>query len=289
MAFIETKDGTKLFYTDWSEGGRRPVVFVASQSVPSTMWNYNLPFFAENGFRVVAFDRRGHGKSDLASGGYDLDTLVEDLHTVLEKLDLRDVLLVGHSLGGAEILRYLARHPGRATGAALFAPVGPLVTRTADDASGVDPAMWQATYDGWRRDFPGWVGKNLRPFFHVDVSPELEHWTSDLISPMSLYVQLRVARTTAGVDLRQDLPRIAVPTLFLHGRHDVSVPLASGRRSASLVPGSRFEEYPDAAHGLPITHADLVNREVLEFAHALAPLPPAAAGIFRGTGVGERF
>ena len=275
MAFIRTNDGTNLFYSDWADGSgagggsaKRPVaVFVASQSVPSTMWNYNLPFFVENGFRVVAFDRRGHGRSEVPSGGYDLETLVSDLHTVLERLDLRDVLLVGHSLGGAEILRYLARYPGgRAARAALIAPTGPLVTRTADDPMGLDPAAVEATIDGWKKDFPGWIGPNLQPFFHVAVSPELAKWTADLLMPMELYVQLRVCRTTFGCDLRKDLPRIGVPTFFLHGTHDASVPVTSGRRAAAMTPGSRYKEYEDAAHGLPITHAERVNRDILEFA-----------------------
>jgi non-heme chloroperoxidase len=275
MAFIQTTDGTNLFYRDWGKataqgsGKGEAMLFVASQSVSSDMWNYNVPFFADGGFRTIAYDRRGHGRSDQPGEGYDMETLVGDLRAVIERLDLRDLVLVGHSMGGAEVIRYLSRYAGdRVRRAVLLSPTAPFMTRTDDNPEGVDPALFESTRLAWKKDFPGWVADNAAPFFTPETSPALTKWGVGLLASMPLYLQLRIARTTTGTDLRRDLARIAVPTLFLHGELDASVPIAFGRRAAALVPGSRFKAYHDAAHGLPITHADRANKDILEFVRA---------------------
>jgi pimeloyl-ACP methyl ester carboxylesterase len=178
-------------------------------------------------------------------------------------------VLVGHLLGGAEVIRYLSRYAGdRVRRAVLLSPTAPFMIRTDDNPEGIDPALFESTRLAWKRDFPGWVADNAAPFFTPDISAALTKWGVELLSSMALYLQLRISRTTTGTDLRRDLARIAVPTLFLHGELDASVPIAFGRRAAALVAGSRFNAYQDAAHGLPVTHADRANKDILEFVRA---------------------
>jgi pimeloyl-ACP methyl ester carboxylesterase len=262
--FVEAKDGTRLFVRDWGKG--EPLLFVASQSVPSDIWSHTIAFFVDAGYRCVSFDRRGHGRSDEADEGYDIDTLAGDVGSVIERLALSNVSIVGHSLGGAEVIRYVA-HSGaeRVKKTVLLAPTAPFMTKTADNPDGIDRGLIEATWASWRKDFPGWVRENARPFFGVDTSDAMTDWCVGLMTKMSLFVQLAVARVSAETDLRGDLPRIATPTLHLHGEKDVSVPVAFGRLTAQSIPKCRFKSYATAAHGLFITHADEVNADILAF------------------------
>jgi pimeloyl-ACP methyl ester carboxylesterase len=262
--FVEARDGTRLFVRDWGRG--EPLVFVASQSVPSEIWSHTIPFFVDAGYRCVSFDRRGHGRSDEPGEGYDIDTLAGDLGSVIERLSLPNASIIGHSLGGAETLRYVARSGAeRVKKTVLLAPTAPFMTKTADNPDGIDPALIEATRASWRKDFPGWARANARPFFVESTSDAMVDWGVDLITRMPLFVQLAVARVTTGTDLRPDLPRIATPTLLLHGERDVSVPVAFGRLAAQSIPRCRFKSYATAAHGLFVTHADEVNADILAF------------------------
>ncbi|HEU4411858.1 MAG TPA: alpha/beta hydrolase [Polyangiaceae bacterium] len=272
MGFIETEGRINLHYRDWGEGD--PVVFVASQAMPCDIWNYNVPFFVERGLRCVTFDRRGHGRSDVPSGGYDLDTLAGDLAAVLRRLDLRGVTLVGHSLGGAEVVRYLARYgaEGRVRRAVLVAPTAPRLTRADDYPEGIDPALAEASADRWRRDFAGWVAENKRGFFTPASSDALVDWGARLMESVPLYVLLAVWKgATTALDLRDDLRGLDLPVLVLHGALDQSVPAAFGEAAAGLVRGAKFCRYDDAAHGIFITHAERFHRDVLGFITSTAP------------------
>jgi len=264
MAFIETRDGTRLFYRDWGKGDA--VVLVASQSVSCDIWNYNVPRFVESGMRSITFDRRGHGRSDQPAGGYDIDTLAEDLGAVLRRLELRDVTLVGHSLGGAEVIRYLGTHPDSCVRrAVLIAPTAPWMTKAEDNAAGIDAVVFDAIRAEWKEDFARWVADSKRPFFAPETSEALMSWGERLMLDIPLHVQLEVSKSSMNSDLRADLRAIAVPTLVLHGELDVSVPAAFGRATADLVRGARFKLYEGAAHGVFITHAARVHRDILEF------------------------
>jgi non-heme chloroperoxidase len=265
MALIETRDGTKLFYRDWGHGN--PVVFVASQAVPGDIWNFNVPPLVEDGMRCITFDRRGHGRSDEPGYGYDIDTLADDLRAVITGLDLRDVTLVGHSLGGAEVIRYLGKYNDdpRVRRAVLLAPTAPWMTKTADNPEGIEPAALEAVRSEWRRDFPRWVADNKRAFLAPETSEALEGWAERLMLAMPLYPLLQVSRTSMNTDLRADLRAIRVPTLVLHGDRDASVPVAFGKTAADLIPGGRFKLYEGAAHGLFLTHAARVHSDILEF------------------------
>jgi pimeloyl-ACP methyl ester carboxylesterase len=265
MAFIETRDGTRLFFRDWGKGA--PVVLVASQAVSCDVWNYNVPALIESDMRCVSFDRRGHGRSDQPGGGYDIDTLAEDLGSVLRQLDLRDVTLVGHSLGGGEIIRYLGRHDheGRVRRAVLIAPTAPFLTKTPDNPGGIDASAFDAVRAQWRIDFPRWVSDGARPFFAPETSEALLRWGERLIADMPLHVLLQVSNCSMNCDLRADLRAIAVPTLVLHGDLDASVPVAFGKATADMIRSARFVHYERAAHGVFVTHAAQVNRDIVDF------------------------
>lgn len=274
MSFLETDDKIALFYQDFCKAAEpraaETLVFVASQSMPLQIWDYNVPFFCDRGMRCITFDRRGHGRSDAPSTGYDLDTLARDLANVFYRLELANVTLVGHSLGGAEVVRYLSRfaEPGRVRRAVLFAPTTPRIPKAEDYTQGFDPALMAAMHEGWRTDFPRWIAENKRAFFTPETTEALVDWGARLMETMPLYVQLEVARTTASVDVRADLARIRTPTLIVHGNLDRSVPVSFGAHTAELMPNARFKRYPEAAHGLFLTHADEVHRDMLEFIRA---------------------
>jgi len=168
MAFLEIARNFSLFYRDFCKAAdpraAETLVFVASQSMPNDIWSYNLPFFTDRGMRCVAFDRRGHGRSDAPSTGYDLDTLAGDLGSLLARLELFGVTLVGHSLGGAEIVRYLSRHtePGRVRRAVLIGATTPRIPSGPDYPQGFEPAALSAVQVGWRSDFARWIDENKR-------------------------------------------------------------------------------------------------------------------------------
>jgi len=180
------------------------LVFAASQSMPSDLWSYTLPFFTDRGMRCIAFDRRGHGRSDAPSTGYDIDTLARDLGSLLDQLDLRDVTLVGHSLGGAEVARYLSRHarPGRVARAVLIAPTLPRMPAGPDYPQGFPADAVEAVTAGWRTDFVRWIDENKRGFFAAETSQALVDWGGRLMENMPMFVQLEIAKTTAALDPR---------------------------------------------------------------------------------------
>ena len=271
MALLEVAPGISLFYRDFCKAAEprraETLVFVASQSMPSEIWNYNLPFFTDRGMRCIVFDRRGHGRSDAPSTGYDIDTLARDLGCVLERLELSDVTLVGHSLGGAEVVRYLSRYaePGRVRRAVLIAAMLPCIQAGPDYPQGFDADAIDAVQAAWRTDFARWIEDNKRGFFAPETSSALVDWGARLMEGMPLYVQLEISRASATLDLRADLAEIDTPALILHGDLDRSVPVGFGVHLAALLPNARLIRYPEGAHGVFITHAQQVHREMLEF------------------------
>ncbi|HEU5074457.1 MAG TPA: alpha/beta hydrolase [Polyangiaceae bacterium] len=278
MPMLETTDGVQLFYRDWCklEGAARAsaetLVFVAGQSLPSDVWSYNIPFFTDLGMRCVAFDRRGHGRSDAPSRGYDIDTLARDVASVLGRLDLRDVTLVGHSLGGAEVVRYLSRYsePARVARAVLIAPTLPRMLSGEDYPHGFPPSAVHSICAGWRADFARWIDDNKRAFFAPETSNALVDWGARLMDSLPLYIQLEIANTTASLDLREDLARCDRPTLLIHGDLDRSVPIELALDSIARLSNVRFERYRDAAHGVFITHSERVHQDMLEFIRTTA-------------------
>lgn len=266
---VRTRDGVGLFVRDWGEG--RPVLFVHSWAMQSAMWAYQVADLSDQGLRCVAYDRRGHGRSDIPAGGYDMDTLADDLAQVVEQLDLKDVVLVGHSMGCGEILRYVARHgTSRVAGIAFLAPATPFVLQTADNPHGAPRASFEAMWAAWAKDFPRWVEDNKGPFFTPQTSPQLIDWTVRMMLETPAPIAIATSRATVNTDLRGDLAKIDRPTLVLHGDKDASAPLEiTGRPTAAGIRGATLKVYPGAPHGLFLTHMDQVNADLLAFARGV--------------------
>lgn len=263
---IRTPQGVRLFHRDWGEGP--PVVFIASWSLPSDSWAYQMLALAEAGCRCVAYDRRGHGQSDDPGRGFDFDTLADDLAAVMEALDLRDATLVGFSMGGGEIVRYLTRHgAGRVARIVLIGSTTPMLVRAADNPGGIDPAVFEAfRRESLMRDFPGWIDDNMVPFVTPDTPPGLRNWVKEMALRSSAMALLGCHRAIASADFRAELRAVAVPTLVVHGEHDETCPLElTGKPTAALVPGARLALYEGAPHGLFLTHRDRLNADLLAF------------------------
>lgn len=265
-----TIDGTTLHYQDWGDGP--PVVFLGSWALSSKMWQHQRIALVERGLRGIAYDRRGHGRSDQPGYGYDYDTLADDLAGLVEALDLHGVTLVGHSMAGGEIVRYLTRHGhDRVARIALVSPFGPFPLRTDDNPNGVDGATFEAVRESWKRDFPAWMDANADAYVGkglpgCDVSDGLVAWTKQDMLQTSLLAILECNRTGVETDLRIEMTKVSVPTLIIHGTHDMSIPAElSGQVCAELIPASTFELYENAPHGLYLTHRDRLTEDLARF------------------------
>lgn len=269
MPYFEGSDGTSLFYTDWGQG--KPVVFVAGAWLSSSSWEFQMLPLADQGLRCIAMDRRGHGRSDWVGHGYDYDTLADDLAALLDRLDLREVTLVAHSMGGGEVIRYLSRHGyDRVSRVVLIAVTAPLALRTPDNPEGVDRSIFDAVTADRTRDRPKWMARNAQAFFatHLGntISSELMEWTVQRCLDCSAKAAVEVVETGFSTDLRKESAALQVPTLIIHGDADASAPIdLCGRRLAKLVPDNVYKEYPGAAHGIFMTHAEQLNQDLLDF------------------------
>jgi pimeloyl-ACP methyl ester carboxylesterase len=262
---IETADGVRLH---WKEIGRgRPILFVSSWAMSVRMWDFQIAAFADHGFRCIAFDRRGHGRSDQPAEGYDSDTFADDVAAVIEALDLRDLTLVGHSMAGGEIVRYLTRHgAGRIGRAVLIAPTTPFLLKTEDNPNGLPGEFFDLTWAAWKQDFPKWVADNTAPFFTPETSPAMAQWGVNILLEISVPVALATSRGFVPTDFREEMKAIDLPVLILHGDRDASAPLAlTGEASAALIPGAKLKIYEGGPHGLMYTHRDELNRDILAF------------------------
>jgi non-heme chloroperoxidase len=270
MSTITTKDGTQIYYKDWGEGPA--VTFSHGWPLNSDMWDGQMLFLVQNGFRTIAHDRRGHGRSSQASTGNDMDGYADDLAAVIEALDLNDVTLVGHSTGGGEVARYIGRHGTRRVArAVLIAAVPPLLLQTPANPEGLPIEV----FDGLRaslfndrsqtyRDFaPMFYGAN-RPEAKVSQGVLDQFWLWSMQSGLkNAYESIKAFSET---DFTEDLKKFDVPTLVLHGEDDQIVPVKdSAVKSARLIKGAKEIYYPGAPHGITATHQDEVNAELLAF------------------------
>ena len=263
--FVETRDGVQLFYRDWGIG--EPLVFMSGWALTSDCWGYQTAPLSES-TRCIAYDRRGHGRSSDPGRGFDVDTLADDLAAVLDALDLKNVTLVAHSMAGGEAVRYLSRHGSkRVARVALDAATLPFMTKTADNPDGIDPAVFE---NGRRnvllRDFPKALRDNMRPFGVAETSDAMLDWIAGLMLRCSMKALVECNRALTATDFRADLAKVTVPTLIVHGDKDVSAPLAiTGRKTAALMPQATVKIYEGAPHGLFLTHAERLNKDLLEF------------------------
>jgi len=254
---IRTCDGVNLFYRDWGEG--KPVVFVAGWSLPSDQWNYQMLALLEQGARVIAFDRRGHGRSSDPGRGYTLDTLADDLSAVLEALDLHEVTLVSHSMGCNEVVRYLSRHgSGRVQAAALLGTMTP-------DFRGAGELMEHFRREQLSRDFPLWIAENIDPFV-PGVTAGMKDWLRGLALQTSAQALHECNRAIQHADMREEMRRIDIPMLLIAGTQDASAPFElTAQPSAQLLPNARLRVYEGAAHCMFLTHMQRVNGDLIEF------------------------
>ena len=266
--FIEAADGTNLFFRDWGTG--RPVVFLAPWALHSDWWEYQMAFLAGQGLRCIGFDRRGHGRSVEPCRGYDFNTLADDLAGLIEQLDLREVTLVGQSMGGGEVVRYLSRHgSGRIGRIVLIAPVTPFLLKTEDNPDGVDGSNFERVRQALSKDRPNVIAAFAPAFFGAPknpVSAKMLQWLTAMALQCSLKVTLDLNHAFTETDFRADLRTITVPVLIIQGDNDVGTPIEiTGRKTANLITGSQLKVYEGAAHGLNITHMDRLNHDLLAF------------------------
>ena len=270
MAYVTTKDGTEIFYRDLGTG--TPVVLVHGWPLTGDMWDKQANFLAEHGLRVIAYDRRGFGRSGQTWTGYDYDGLASDLNDLLEQLDVRGATLVGFSMGGGEVVRYLSRYgTSRVNKAVLVSAVTPYLLKGDDNPEGVDAKVFEGIEEQIRKDRPAYFDEFGPKFYgrsmvkHTVSDPVLQ-WTGVMAMTGSLRSILATARSWSSTDFREEMKGITVPVLVIHGTGDATVPIdVSGRRSAKLLPNATLSEFDGAPHGLFLTDADRLNEELLRF------------------------
>jgi non-heme chloroperoxidase len=264
--FISAKDGTRLFVQQWGNG--RPIVFVSAWTLNSDFWGTHLQAMASAGFQAIAFDRRGHGRSDAPSCGYDADMLADDLAVVIESLDVQDIVLVSHSMGSGEVARYLTRHGSERVAKLVFvAPTTPYLVKTEDNPDAVPEEMLDGRLAAIAKNFPAWVRDNEPPFFTAETDSETRAWVKAMMLGVSVPVAVTFQKLAGKTDFRPDLKRIELPALVLHGDQDASAPLPlTGAKTADLIRGSKLIVYENAPHALPLTHRDRFLADLTAFA-----------------------
>jgi non-heme chloroperoxidase len=281
MSTITVKDGTTIYYKDWGEG---PVVtFSHGWPLSSDAWDGQMLFLAQNGFRVVAHDRRGHGRSSQAWSGNDMNGYADDLAAVIEALDLNEVTLVGHSTGGGEVARYIGRHgTKRVAAAVLIAAVPPLMVKTDANPEGLPIEVFDGLRSALVKDRSQFY-KDFAVMFYganrtdASVSQGMldQFWIWSMQGGLkNIYDSIKAFSET---DFNEDLKKFDVPTLVMHGEDDQIVPIKdSAKKSARLIKGAKEIYYPGRPHGLTATHQDEINADLLEFVKSIQKVRRAA-------------
>jgi non-heme chloroperoxidase len=267
---ITTADGTLIFYKDWGSG--QPVIFSHGWPLNADAWESQLVFTASNGFRAIAHDRRGHGRSSQPWNGNEMDTYADDLAALIETLDLKDIILVGHSTGGGEVTRYLGRHgTSRIAKAVLIGAVPPLMLKTDANPGGLPIDVFDGIRNGVHADRSQFYKDLSAPFYGANregstVSEGLrnEFWLQSMM--VGIKGALDCIKAFSETDFTEDLKSIDVPVLVIHGDDDQIVPIgASALESIKLLPNGTLKVYPGAPHGLASTHKDELNADLLAF------------------------
>lgn len=265
MPIVQTTDKTELYVKDWGEG--RPVVLIHGWPLNSDSWEHQALALTEAGFRVVAYDRRGFGRSGQPFKGYDYDTMADDLNSVISALDLRDATICGFSMGGGEVARFISRHgTAKLRQAALISSIAPFMKQTGDNKEGVDESVFEQMKDGVRKDRAGFMRDFFPGFYGNDVSQGTLDWTWNMAMMASPKATLDCIDAFGHTDLRPDMEKFDIPTLLVHGTGDDVVPIdTSGRAAAKAIKNATLKEYEGAPHGLTATHAEQLNRDLVDF------------------------
>ena len=270
MYTITTNDSTHLFVKDWGEG--KPIVLIHGWPLSADSWEAQAIELAKTGHRVIAYDRRGFGRSSQPWSGYDYDTLSDDLATVIQQTGIQDVTLVGFSMGGGEVARYMSRHEGHSIArAALVSSVLPFRLLTPDNPNGTKQSVFDESEKSLIADRPKFLAEFFKTFFGVNdenqaVSPELLESMRNIAMQSSLHATVESLRSFSTTDFRRDLEAFNIPTLFIHGTADQTVPIEqSSRLAARQVEYCTLIEYDDAPHGLFVTDQARLTKDLLSF------------------------
>ncbi|MBI8613873.1 alpha/beta hydrolase [Pseudomonas aeruginosa] len=276
MTMMTTQDGTRIFYKDWGPKDARPIMFHHGWPLSADDWDNQMLFFLNKGYRVVAHDRRGHGRSDQTDTGNEMDTYAADVAELVRKLDLKDVVHVGHSTGGGEVIRYVARsEPGRVSKAVLIGAVPPIMLKTPLYPDGLPMDV----FDGFREALlrnraQFFLNVPTGPFYGfnregAEVSDGLirNWWRQGMMGGAKAHYDCIAA--FSETDFTEDLQAVSLPVLLMHGEDDQVVPIdASARKAIELLPNGTLKTYPGLSHGLFATHPDLINADLLAFVAA---------------------
>jgi non-heme chloroperoxidase len=270
MAYITTRDETRLYIKDWGSGP--PVILIHGWPLSADSWDDQAMAIADAGLRAIAYDRRGFGRSDQPWSGYEYDTLADDLASVIEVTGATDAALVGFSMGGGEIARYMSRHGGKNVAAAvLVSSIVPYMLKTAENPEGVDQTTFDQMTEGMEQDRAHFFNGFFKDFYGFGfvskpVSEEVLEWSRQIAMQASLKATLACANAFATTDFRPDLASFSVPTLIIHGTNDKTVPIdATGRAAARGIANAELIEYQGSPHGVFATDKERLTDDLLSF------------------------
>ncbi|MGB3768007.1 MAG: alpha/beta hydrolase [Phormidesmis sp.] len=270
MPYITTKDNVKLYVKDWGEG--RPVIFLHGWPLSADAWDDHAMAVAKAGYRAIAYDRRGFGRSEQPWEGYNYDNMSDDLAAVIEETKATDATIVGFSMGGGEVARYMSRHDGNnVVQAGLISSVVPYMLKTPDNPEGTEQEVFDRMAEGMKRDRAHFFAGFFQDFYGVDFAlnpphKEILEWSRTVSMQASLKATLDCAEAFATTDFRPDLSAFNVPTLIIHGTKDKTVPIeAAGRAAAAGISQSKYIEYEGAPHALIATRKEQFIKDLLDF------------------------
>lgn len=273
MKFFTAKDQAQLFFRDIGDGA--PVILIHGWPLNADMFEYQTLELLRAGYRVITYDRRGFGRSEQTGENYDYNTFADDLNSLIEHLQLEKVSLVGFSMGGGEIARYLSRFGSqKVASAVLIGAVPPYLLKDASNPDGVEASVFEGMVQGLEKDRPAFLANFTKMFFGINivnhpVSQETQNWCFNMAMQASLKASIDCVTAFGYTDFREDMRAFDIPTLIIHGTSDKTVPEAvAGAKAAQMISGSKYLPYDGAPHGLFITHKDQLWMDLRDFLEA---------------------